>query len=54
MRVKRTQHEGIRLTRPADIVDIIAVASDETPILDAADRLTDVELLHGRRPPDAQ
>jgi len=34
------------LARPADVVEIVAVPGDEAPILDAADRLTDAELLH--------
>jgi hypothetical protein len=47
MRMRRTQHKGAGLVRAVDIVDVIAVTSDETPVLDPADRLTDAELLHG-------
>jgi hypothetical protein len=35
------------LSRQLDVVDIVAVTGDEPPVLDAADRLTDAELLHG-------
>src|SRR5215831_19011061 len=47
MRVRRAQHEGMRLAGPDDIVEVIAVPGDEAPVFDAADRLTDAELLHG-------
>ena len=46
MSVRRAQHESVRLAGPADVVDISAVTGDEAPVLDAADRLTDAELLH--------
>ena len=47
MGMRRTQHEGVRLTGPADVVDVSAVTGDKSAILDAANRLTDAELLHG-------
>ena len=47
MRMRRAQHEGMRLTRPVDVIDVAAMTGDEPPVLDAADRLTDAELLHG-------
>ena len=50
MRMWRAQHEGVSLAGPGDVVDVVAVTGDETPILDPADRLTDTELLHGTRP----
>jgi len=37
----------MRLAGPDDIVEVIAVPGDEAPVFDAADRLTDAELLHG-------
>src|SRR5215472_16015464 len=51
MRMRRAQHEGMRLARPDDIVEVIAVTGDEAPVFDAPDRLTDAELLHGTSPP---
>jgi hypothetical protein len=46
MRVRRAQHESVRLAGTSDVVDISAVTGNEAPILDPADRLTDAELLH--------
>src|SRR5215472_12717435 len=51
VRMGRAQHEGMRLARPTDIVEVIAVPGDEAPVFDAPDRLTDAELLHGTSPP---
>jgi len=47
MRMRRAQHEGVSLTRAADVVEVGAATGDKAPILDAADWLTDAELLHG-------
>src|SRR5262249_20911413 len=51
MGMRRAQHEGIGLAWPVDVVEIGAATSDETLVLDTADRLTDAELLHGTSPP---
>src|SRR5436190_19494464 len=51
MGMRRAQHEGIALARAADVVEKIAATGDKAPILDAADRLTDAELLHVTSPP---
>jgi len=44
--MRRAQHIGVRLARPWNVVDLVAAIGDEAPIRDAADRLTDAELLH--------
>src|SRR6516165_8574621 len=51
MGMRRAQHEGIGLTRAVDVVEVAAATGDEAPILDAANRLTDAELLHETLPP---
>ena len=51
MRMWRAQHEGIGLARTVEVVEVVAVTGDKAPILDAPDRLTDAELLHGTSPP---
>ncbi len=51
MRMRRAQHEGIGLARTVEVVEVIAATGNKAPILDAPDRLTDAELLHGTSPP---
>ena len=48
--MRRAQNGRIGLVRARDIVEIAAIAREETPILDAPDRLADAELLHSRPP----
>src|SRR5262249_28990427 len=48
MCMRGAQHYRMRLARPIDVVEIVAVPGQKTPILDPTDRLTDAELLHKR------
>ena len=47
MRMRRAQHKGVGLAGQRQIVDVTAAASQKTPVLDAADRLANAELVHG-------
>ena len=46
VRMRRAQHNGVCLARQRQIVDIIAMPGQKTPILDPAHRLADPELVH--------
>jgi hypothetical protein len=47
MRVRRHHHHAVALPRQRNVVDKAAAPSDEPLVLDAADRLTDTEFVHG-------
>ena len=36
VRMRRAQHEGVRLPGPGDVVEVTAVTGDEAPVLDTA------------------
>jgi len=46
MRVRRAQHYRMSLTRPDDVVEVVATPGEEAPVLDPTNRLTDAELPH--------
>src|SRR6266700_5822494 len=51
MGMRRAQHHRMGLARPDDVVEVMAAPGQETPILDAANRLTDAELCHATSAP---